>query len=160
MSFYITPAYGNWWHFGGVVRSVSQLCRGLAALGHDVTVFTTDSGGDRRMEVPVNQSVEVGGKVIYFKSEFNLKFAYSSALRAACFLNLINFDIMHIASIWNYPGIPAGVAGKRQRIPYVVSTRGSFVPYAMAEKNLRKRIYFKLFAERNLKNASGHPLHC
>ena len=98
---HITPSYEPAWHLGGVVRSVSQLCRGLAKLGHEVTVFTTDSGKDRRLAVPVNQPVEVGGvTVYYFKTDFFLKFAYSRSLGAACRRLIKNFDLVHLTAFW------------------------------------------------------------
>jgi hypothetical protein len=48
---HIIPSYEPAWHLGGVVTAVSQLCRGLVQHGMEVTVFTTDSGKDRRMLV-------------------------------------------------------------------------------------------------------------
>jgi glycogen synthase len=78
---HITPNYAPAWHLGGVVRLVSGLCRELVRLGHDVTVFTTDSGKDRRMAVPLDQALEIDGvKVFYFKTDFFLKFAFSRSL--------------------------------------------------------------------------------
>lgn len=153
---HVTPAYEPAWHLGGVVRSVSQLCRGLAALGHEVTVFTTDSAGDRPLPVPVNQAVRVAGvKVYYFRTDFSYKYSYSRALRAACRQSLRNFDIVHLAAFWCYPGIPARRETIRRGVPYVVSTRGGFVPHSLAQKPWGKKLYFKLVEEKTLKGAGA-----
>ncbi len=153
---HVTPAYEPAWHLGGVVRSVSQLCRGLAALGHEVTVFTTDSGGDRRMEVPVNRPVEVGGvEVTYFRSDFTPRFGYSRALRDACRERLAGFDMVHLTSLWWYPGLAAAWAARWHGKPYVVSPTGGLTTYSLRQKRWKKRIYLTLWEKNNLKAASA-----
>ena len=46
------PVYAPAWHFGGPVLSVSRLCEGLAADGHQIKVITTNAG---LPELPDNQ---------------------------------------------------------------------------------------------------------
>jgi len=153
---HITPAYPPAWHLGGVVRSVSQLCRGLAQLGHEVTVFTTDSGGDRRMAVPTDQPIDLEGvRVNYFKTNFFLKFCYSRALGDACRRYLKEFDLVHMTSFWSYPGVSGTRKARRWKVPYVVSTRGTLVPYSMGQKAWKKRLYFKWVEQRNLQSAAA-----
>jgi len=153
---HITPSYEPAWHLGGVVRSVGQLCQGLAGLGHEVSVFTTDSGGDRRMALPADQPLKVGGvTVYYFKTDFSFKFAYSRTLGNFCSLHLKDFDIVHLTSFWCYPAIPAAISARRYRVPYLVSPRGGLVRYSMTQKALRKRLYFKLVEGRIVKHTSA-----
>jgi glycosyltransferase involved in cell wall biosynthesis len=155
---HITPAYEAAWHLGGVVRSVSQICRGLASQGHEVTVFTTDSGGDRRLEVPVNRPVNLGGvEAWYFKTELSLRYFYSSALREACRRRIKEFDIVHLASCWCYPEIPAVLESRRLGVPYIISTRGTFLRYSMSQKALKKWVYYYLVEKRVLRGS--HSLH-
>jgi glycosyltransferase involved in cell wall biosynthesis len=153
---HITPAYEPAWHLGGVVRSVSQMCRGLAAQGHEVTVFTTDSGGDRRMEVPVNRPVDLGGvEAWYFKTELSLRYFYSPALRETCRRRIKEFDIVHLASCWCYPEIPAISESKKLGVPYIISTRGTFLKYSMHQKALKKWIYYYLVERGALRGAQS-----
>ncbi|AEB09503.1 glycosyltransferase [Desulfobacca acetoxidans] len=153
---HITGFYEPAWHLGGVVRSVSQLCRGLARLGHEVTVFTTDSGMDRRLDVPVNRPVDVGGvTVYYFKTDFFLKFAYSRSLGQACRRLIKNFDLMHLTAFWCYPGIPAGVAARQQEMPYLVSVHGTLRKAALQHKAWKKWIYFWAIEKRNVRGAAA-----
>jgi glycosyltransferase involved in cell wall biosynthesis len=153
---HVTPSYEPAWHLGGVVRSVSQLCGGLAALGHEVTVFTTDSGGDQRMEVPVNRPVEVGGvEVWYFRTEISLRYYYSPDLRKACLQRIKDFDLLHLTSFWGYPEIPAVSEAGRRRVPYVVSTRGTFLKYSMSQKAWKKWPYYCLVEKGILQRAQA-----
>jgi glycosyltransferase involved in cell wall biosynthesis len=153
---HITSAYEPAWHLGGVVRAVSQLCRGLVDLGHDITVYTTDSGLDRRMAVESNQLVEVGGvKVVYFKTDYLLNFYFSSALRQACESTFRDFDLIHLAAPYAYPGIVAGRAARRAHLPYVISTHGSLIIKYRPKKFLKKWLYLNVCEGRNLRRASA-----
>ena len=153
---FVTPHYEPAWHLGGIVRSVSQLCRGLVSSGYDITVFTTDSGRDRRIKVPVNQLVALGGvKVYYFKTDLYLKYAYSQALKTACWKETKNFDLVHLNSFWCYPGIPAGNAARQHNVPYIMSPHGTLDPYSLKQKWLKKKLYLNLFERRNLKSAAA-----
>lgn len=153
---HITPSYEPAWHLGGVVRAVSQLCRGLVKLGLEVTVFTTDSGKDRRLPVPINQPVEVGGvRVIYFETNLSLRYAYSRALQEACYSKIKDFDIVHLASFWCYPALP-GIAGcLRHRVPYLLSVHGTLRKDAMRQSYLKKWLYFYLIEKRNIRSAAA-----
>jgi len=153
---HITPSYEPAWHLGGVVTAVSQLCRGLAKIGADVTVYTTDSGKDRRIDVPVNQIVDVQGvKVYYFKTDISLGFAYSKALRRACRDSLREFDIVHLASFWCYPGIAGASGAKINRVPYLLSVHGTLRKASFNYKYLKREVYFKLIEKRNINGASA-----
>jgi len=153
---HITPTYEPAWDQGGVVRSVSQLCRGLAALGVDVTVYTTDSNGRHRLQVPVNQIVELGGvKVIYFATKWSNRFRYSGDLARACWSTISGFDLAHLTTFWCYPGIPAGQAARKFKVPYVVSPRGTFIRYPLRQKWLKKWFYMKLVEWKNLRGAAA-----
>ena len=153
---HITSAYEPAWHLGGVVRAVSQLCRGLVNLGQDITVYTTDSGLDRRMAVRPNQIMEIGGvKVIYFKSDYLLNFYYSSALNRACELTLGNYDLIHLASPFAYPNIVGGRAARRHHLPYVISTHGSLIIKYRPKKFLKKWLYLSICERSNFRQASA-----
>jgi glycosyltransferase involved in cell wall biosynthesis len=153
---HVTPSYEPAWHLGGVVRSVSQLCRGLAALGHEVTVFTTDSGRDRRMEVPVNRPVEVGGvEVWYFRTEISLRYNYSPDLRKACLQRIKDFDLLHLTSFWRYPAVPAVRACRRFEVPYLVSVHGTLRKSALRHKGWKKWPYFWLVDKRQIRSAAA-----
>ncbi len=153
---HVTPSYEPAWHLGGVVRAISQLCRGLAGLGLEVTGFTTDSGQDRRLPVPVNFPVEVGGvKVYYFKTDFSLKYAYSHSLYKACRGGIKDFDIVHATSFWCYPGVAAVNGALFHRVPYLLSVHGTLRQAALQRKFLKKWLYFNLIEKRHMRKAAA-----
>ncbi len=154
---HVIPVYEPAWQAGsGVVRAVSQLCRGLSSLGIDVTVYTTDCGIERSPNIPLNQPVNVDGvRVFYFHSEKFRFFRYSKALKETCRRTIKGFDIVHLASFWNYPGIPAGAEARRQGVPYVISTHGTLAWYDLNRHPIRKRLYLSLVERRNLQQATA-----
>lgn len=151
---HVTPSYEPAWHLGGVIRSISQLSRALVRLGHDVTIFTTDSGRDCRMVVPINQKVMVEGvEVYYFKTNLSLKYAYSRSLAKACHVHIKDFDIVHIISFWCYPGIPASKAALLHDVPFLVSPFGTLIQGALRDKIWKKYLYFNLVEKRIINRA-------
>ena len=153
---HITSAYEPAWHLGGVMRSVSQLCRGLVQQGHDVTVFTTDSGYDRRMPVPLNQQVDIAGvKVFYFKTDYSLSFFFSKALWEACLTAVKKFDIVHLASPYAFPDIAGAMAAKRANVPYLISTHGRLVIKYNPRKFFKKWVYHHLVRGADYARASA-----
>lgn len=142
---HVTPAYEPAWHYGGVVRSVSQYCRGLASLGHEVTVFTSEVGVTNRADLLINSPVNVGGvQVFYFKTNLGFKFGYSTHLRNALRRDLGNYDIVHITSLWWYPEIATWVEATKQKIPYIISATGGLSEYSLSQKPIKKNLYLKL----------------
>ena len=154
---HVIPVYEPAWQAGGgVVRAVSQLCKGLSSLGIDVTVYTTDCAIERGSNIPLNQPVDVDGvRVFYFHSEKFRFFRYSKALKETCRRTIKDFDIVHLASFWNYPGIPAGAEARRQGVPYVISTHGTLAWYDLNRHSIRKRLYLSLVERRNLQQATA-----
>jgi glycosyltransferase involved in cell wall biosynthesis len=141
---------------GGAVTSMVGLCRALVQLGHRVTVFTTNSDGRSHMAVATDQAVEVGGvDVFYFHTPLPRKFRYSSVLSLACKRSVRGFDIVHIASTWDHPGISAAREANRAGVPYVISLQGTLIPAALLSKRVRKWLYLKMFGERIIRNGAA-----
>jgi glycosyltransferase involved in cell wall biosynthesis len=153
---HIVPSYAPAWHLGGVVRAVTQLCTGLAQAGVDVTVFTTDSGQNRRMPVPLNQSIDLNGvKVYYFKTHFSLRYFYSRALKTACRQFLKDFDLIHVTSFWCYPAIPAISTARHHQIPYLISVHGTLRNMALKLHDLKRFLYFHAIEQRHINSAAA-----
>jgi glycosyltransferase involved in cell wall biosynthesis len=153
---HVTPAYEPALRFGGASRSVSRYNHGLAHLGHEVTVFTTNFGQNPEINLPLNSPVELEGvRVYYFATKFTSKFAYSKSLREACRKFLRDFDIVHLTSLWWYPEIAAWLEAKRQHIPYVVSPTGGLSKYSLSQKSLKKYLYLKIVGGRILNQSQA-----
>ncbi|MEI1376493.1 glycosyltransferase [Nostoc sp. UHCC 0926] len=149
------PVYAPAWQFGGPVLSVSQLCEGLAALGHQVEVFTSNAGLNNQPELPLNQPVIRNGvKVTYFQQEPGIGI-HCPGMEQAVTVRAKEFDIIHVTGVWQRTSGAACKAAKNQGIPYVVSPRGALGPYSWQQKTAKKILYY-LWQERfNVTNAGG-----
>jgi glycosyltransferase involved in cell wall biosynthesis len=149
------PVYAPAWKFGGPVLSVSQLCEGLAALGHQVEVFTSNAGLQNQPELPLNQPVIRNGvKVTYFQQEPGMSI-HCPGMEQAVTARAGEFDIIHITGVWQRTSGTACKAAKNRGVPYVVSPRGALGPYSWRQKTAKKILYY-LWQERfNVTNAAG-----
>ena len=156
---HVIPVYEPAWQFGGPVRSVSQLCRGLVKQGFDVSVYTTKTDGGNNSIINSEDEIELGGvRVHRFPLEFGSNFFYSSSLMRSIYRDIRNYDLVHITSIWNYPGLPAAKAARMNNIPYLFSTRGSFIPFnhkGVWFNSLKKSIYYRLLLAENINKSSA-----
>ena len=156
---HVIPVYEPAWIYGGPVRSVSLLCRELAHLGLDITVYATTANGAANLPANLDQSLDLGGvKVFRFPLQFRLNYFYSPELALAIRNSIRSFDLIHITSIWNYPGLPAAREARKQGIPYLYSARGSLIQEdypGVWRKNLKKSLYYRLLLESNFQYASA-----
>src|SRR4051812_14674368 len=118
-SFYPTRAYG------GTIRSSYGLCRGLAELGCDVRVLTTDTDGiGRNLDVPNDRDVPVDGLQVRYCHKL---------LRNSVSLDLLRVireyiewaDVVHLIAVYSFPTFPTLSYCRRFRKPLVWSPRGS-----------------------------------
>jgi glycosyltransferase involved in cell wall biosynthesis len=147
--------------YGGPVRCMSSLNEALVDAGAKVTVVTTDACGSERLEVPLGERVSIRGvDVFYFPvSRFSPRGFFYSALAAEACENLIERnDIVIVNSIFGNILRVAVMAGRKYRIPVIVSGHGQLLPWALLQKTLKKRFYFKFFGKRYLRSACA--IHC
>src|SRR4029077_18256535 len=81
---HVVPTYLPAVRYGGPIRSVHALCRGLAELGHEVHVFTTSVDGRGDSAVPLGTPVALEGvQVPYSPSRFLRRLYWSPPMRRA-----------------------------------------------------------------------------
>lgn len=147
--------YAPAWQFGGPVLSVSQLCEGLAALGHEVEVFTSNAGLSNLPNLPLSQPIIRNGvKVTYFPKQPGIGIN-CPGMEQAVTARAKEFDLIHVTGVWQRTSGVACKAAKNQGIPYIVSPRGALSPYSWQQKRVKKLAYY-LWQERfNVRNATG-----
>src|SRR5512146_3137686 len=97
---HIVPSYLPAYGYGGPIQSVHNLNKWLVKKGMDVTVYTTNIDGRKRLNVPTCEEVVLDGvKVRYFPITF-APWQYSSAMKAALEENAGGFDLIHITSVF------------------------------------------------------------
>ena len=155
---HITPAYEPAFEMGGIVTCLSSLCRGLVEQGHEVTMFTTNMNTlGKPLNVELNSKVDIGGvSVWYFPIIFKKSsFAYSPELGKACALRIKEFDIVHISSMWSYPGIPATHYSIKYGIPYIITPHGSLEKYSLKKSSIKKNIFYYVFFKKSIDNCAA-----
>lgn len=154
----VFPVYEPAWVFGGVVRCTSNLCRAMAKMGADVSVYTTNVDG-RGGLLPVEPCcpTDVGGvKATYFPSTFGKNSVWDSrALARQLSKTIAGFDLVYVTANYQWMGISVGRIARRHDIPYVVGCHGSFHPATLAKSRLKKDMYWRLFLKRCITGASA-----
>ncbi|HXW69269.1 MAG TPA: glycosyltransferase [Dissulfurispiraceae bacterium] len=153
---HVVPSYIPAYRYGGPIRSVHGLCKGLAGRGHEVHVFTTNVDGDKDSKVLLEQPVDLDGvKVRYFPSKHLRRIYYAPSLGRALNREIKNFDLVHLHSIFLWPTWAAARTARRENIPYIVTPRGMLVKELIRRKSrFWKTVWINLIEKRNLENAA------
>jgi glycosyltransferase involved in cell wall biosynthesis len=156
----VTPSYWPAFRYGGPIISNHNLNKTLVKKGIDVIVYTTNAGLNEK--ISLNQEVNVDGvKVSYFTFikffEFlgSTGWQFSLKLTRALRRNLNNFDLVYLPAVWNYPTTIAAYYCRKYRKPYIVAPKGVLFSYTKSKNAWKKWPYYKLFAERDIKNAAA-----
>lgn len=154
---HVVPTYLPAIRYGGPIVSVHGLCRGLAARGHEVHVFTTSVDGPADSPVAHDTPVDVDGvRVWYFRSTSLRRLYWSPAMRNALRSQLRTFDVLHTHAMFLWPGWAATRQAAAVGVPYVVSPRGMMEKDLIDQKSpLAKSLLIGLWERDTLERASG-----
>ena len=167
---YVTPGYKPAYRLGGPIWSVAALAEGMAARGHDVTVFTPNGNGDEDLEVPTDRPICVDGVAVrYFKRREPFKhylprvkylsqsigFLYTPDLVPVLRPMLRSIDIVHTQMPFVYPTQAAARLAIEHGTPLFYSQRGVFGPSHLRFRALKKSIYLRLVERPIMRRATG-----
>ena len=118
-SFFPSKAYG------GTIRSGYGLCRGLAQLGCDVRVLTTDTDGlGRTLGVANDRDVQVGGLRVRYCHK-HVRHSVSPALLTVLPSYVQWADVVHLTAVYSFPTFPTLFLCRLFNKPVVWSPRGA-----------------------------------
>jgi glycosyltransferase involved in cell wall biosynthesis len=154
---HVVPTYLPAVRYGGPMFAVQALCSHLAALGHDMHVYTTNLDGDGVLQVPLGRAVELDGvKVHYFAADRLRRLAVSAGLRNEIERQLRTFDLVHTHSVFLWPPWHAARAARTRGVPYVMAPHGMLVPELLRLRNrLAKTLWLRLLERSNLADANA-----
>jgi glycosyltransferase involved in cell wall biosynthesis len=155
---FVLPAYEPAWALGGIVRCMSNLCRGLASLGHEVTVYAINvDGRGSILPIPCGEVVVNGGvSTYYFPSSFGSSSFFDSRALVGKLRNTIcKFDLVYVSAIWQWLGLSAAKICARHRVPLIIGPHGSFIKSLQPSLSLRKKIFWHFFLKKSLSRASA-----
>jgi len=129
---HVTPYSAEAWAYGGIPRVADALTRGLARLGHQVTVCTTDvCDAENRLPWPSVQPQRRDGVEIHVFPNFSNHLAYRwqaflpRGLGRYLLEHASSFDVAHLHACRNLPGAIAARHLHRAGVPYVVAPNGT-----------------------------------
>ena len=154
---HVVPTYLPAHRYGGPIYSVHALCRTLAAIGHDVHVFTTSVDGHRDTDVQHGQPIDLEGvQVHYFRSRLLRRIYYSADLAEALSSTVREFDLLHLHSAFLFPTWAGARSAVRAGVPYLLSPRGMLDKELIARRNaVVKRTWIRFIERRNLARAAA-----
>ena len=115
----------------------AEVCNGLVAAGHEVTVADVDP--DAQDCYPIDQRVKL--------------ISISSLLRDSTRSTRLKFDLVHIHALWSPILHRAFAWARKNKILIVWSPHGMLTPWAMNNKKWKKRLGWWLYQKRDLSHA-------
>ena len=166
---FTSPGYSLAAKLGGTVQVVAELAEALVKLGHEVTVFATNSNYDDVLQVPTGRPIDMKGvHVWHFNFAEPLKALlpwcryvsqsagvfYSPEMAKALNRKAGSFDIIHAHLPFIYPTWAAARAATQYRRSFVYQDHGVLAPARMRFRGLKKQIALALVEKAVIKSAS------
>jgi glycosyltransferase involved in cell wall biosynthesis len=134
-SFYPSKAYG------GTIRSGYGLCRGLAQLGCDVRVLTTDTDGPGRvLGVANDRDVQVDGLRVRYCHK-RLRHSVSPALLGVLPSYVQWANVVHLTAVYSFPTFPTLFFCRLFNKPVVWSPRGALQRWEGSSRVVHKWVW-------------------
>jgi glycosyltransferase involved in cell wall biosynthesis len=155
---HIIPAYKPAYIYGGPVESVSRLCEGLAAIGHEVDVYTSVANGKDELDVVPGTVINVDGvNVTYFKLVTGDPTFVSPALWWKLLKTAKNYDVIHLQSWWNILTVVSAYISLFSKAKVIISPRGMLCDYIInSGKSTQKKLLHKFIGRKLLARCRLH----
>ena len=152
---FVIPYFYPAWQYGGPPRVAYELARELVRRGHEVTVFTTDTGGSSRLGRELTNSSVDGVEVVHFRNLSNYlasrhRISLVPGLTARLRADLPHVDVMHVHEFRSMLTVAAFNACRSTSVPYILSPHGGLRPMG---KVLLKRFFDRVWGQRILQAA-------
>lgn len=155
----IVPSYKPAYVYGGPIYSISALCEAQAALGHKVTVFTTNANGANNLDITLEMVQTINNvEIVYFPRITGDHTHISPKLWLKLFMDAKKFDIIHLHSWWSVLMIGCAWILKMKGVKFVFSPRGMFSNYSFNHNvnPIKKGIFFNMLTKPVLRKQIFH----
>ena len=154
---HIVPSYLPAVRYGGPITAVHDLCRALAAKGHEITVFTTNVDGPGNSPVPIGIPVRLDGvRIRYFSSPFLRRIYWAPELGRELRGEMRAADAVHLHSVFLWPTWAAARSARKAPVPYIVSPRGMLIKELIRRRSrFAKLAWIRLVERSNLERAAS-----
>jgi len=153
----VVPSYFPAVRYGGPIRSVHALAKGLVERGHEVHVFTSSMDGPHDLDVDEGTPVNLDGVLVhYFRVPFLRRLCWCPALLKALEQQVAHFDVMHLHSVFLWPTYAAARIAAQVGLPYLVAPRGMLGEAVIRGKSRWvKTAWIRLIEQQSLRAAAG-----
>jgi len=145
---HVIPSVGE--QSGGPATAIFPMCRALMQQGIEVVLATTDAGLQQH-----EAAEHKGVSTKFFPAQLGESFKYSRPLAAWLTANIRDFDLAHIHAVFNHSSVAAARVCRQAGIPYVVRPLGTLDPWSLAQKSLRKRVFWQISGREMLQGAAA-----
>lgn len=142
--------------YGGSSKACFELARSVAAMGHTVSIYTTNQDGTTELDVPKGSPVfsdEV--EIRYFPIQHPRFWGFSLPLARALRTAVQEHDVVHIHSLYLFHGLVAAHYCRKYSVPYLIMPHGALNPLIFERHRFRKSIMEFAFERRNIKCAAA-----
>lgn len=156
---HVTPYSPGAWGYGGIPRVAHSLTRGLARLGHHVTICTTDAYDDGGRLPPGARHLDRVELVVFpnlsNRLAYHLQLFLPVGLENYLRRHAGEFDVAHLHACRNVPGAIAAYHLGRRGVPYVLAPNGTAL---RIERRLLAKQAFDLVAGRRILRGAARVL--
>lgn len=140
---------------GGPATAIVPMCRALQQHGVEVTLISTDAGIRVHPRSNGRAADFKGLSAVFFPSQLGESFKYSRPLSSWLRSNIRQFDLAHIHAVFNHSSVTAAQACRKAEVPYLVRPLGTLEPWSMAQKSVRKRVFWQVAGKAMLRRAAA-----
>ncbi len=131
---------------GGPVSAMKGLIAAQSALGHKVTLVSTDAG----MSECAEEITGANTQLVRYQAR---AWKWSAGLSKCLSFFVPKNDIVHVHTLWEYPVFAAATACQRLNKPYVLRPCGMLDQWSLKQHALKKKAYFWLLGQSILDHA-------
>lgn len=141
---------------GGPTFVVNTLASHQARAGVEVTVAATDDDDHGRQNVPLGTPLARDGATYWYFGRNTRTYQSSIGLTSWLLRHTVEFDVVHIHSLFTFPATAAAAIAYRKSIPYVVRPLGVLNRWGLhSGRAWAKRLSIKLIESSILRRAAA-----
>lgn len=141
---------------GGPSAAVRHMAEGIAALGHEAHIATTDDDGASRLSVPLGEGQLQDSVTYWYFARSSRLYLTSVGLFVWLLRHSADYDVIHIHSLFTFSTLAAALAARRSRTPYIVRPYGTLNRWGLMNRRRRvKQLSLKLIELPLLRGAAS-----